>query len=135
MRRFLVRVVINAIALWITTLVVSGISVTAFEPAGNFELVVTYLVVALIFSVVNATVGNAIRIVAFPLYILTLGLIALVVNALLLLIVSWISGLIGFGLTVDGFWPGVLAAIVLGIVAWLLALLLRPLSGSENRKR
>jgi len=135
MRRFLVRVVINAVALWVTTLIVSGVTVTAYPPAGGFETVVTYLVVALIFSLVNSTIGNLIRIVAFPLYILTLGLVALVVNALLLLLVAWISGLLGFGLAVSGFWPGVLAAIVLGIIGWLLALLLRPLSGNENRKR
>jgi putative membrane protein len=135
MRRFLIRVIVNAVALWITTLVVSGITVTPYGDGGSVETVVTYLIVALIFSVVNATIGNVIRIVAFPLYILTLGLIALVVNALLLLLVGWISGLLGFGLVVAGFWPGVLAAIVLGIVSWLLALLVRPLSGSENRTR
>lgn len=134
MRRFLVRILINAIALWVTTLLVSGISVTAYGDRNTgAPLVVTYLVVAVIFSIVNSTIGNAIRIVAFPLYILTLGLLALVVNALLLLLVGWISGLLGFGLTVDGFWPGVLAAIVLGIVAWLLALLFRPLAGNPNR--
>ena len=134
MRRFLVRVLVNAIALWITTLIVAGITVTAYA-SGGFATVVTYLVVALIFSIVNSTVGTAIRIVAFPLYILTLGLLALVVNALLLLLVSWISGLIGFGLNVSGFWPGVLAAIVLGLISWLLALILRPLAGNPNRTR
>ncbi len=56
---------------------------------------------ALIFGIVNGIIGNFIRIVAFPLYILTLGLISLVVNGLLLLLVSWISGLIGFGLHVE----------------------------------
>ena len=59
----------------------------------------TYLLVAVIFGLVNGIVGRIIRIVAFPLYILTLGLISFVVNGLLLLLVAWISGLIGFGLT------------------------------------
>jgi putative membrane protein len=131
MRRFLVRVLVNAIALWLTTLIVAGITVTSYGD-GGFALVVTYIVVALIFSLVNATVGTAIRIVAFPLYILTLGLLALVVNALLLLLVGWISSLIGFGLTVDGFWPGVLAAIVLGFIAWVLGLVFRRLAGNPN---
>ena len=72
--------------------------------------------------------GTVIRVVAFPLYVLTLGLISLVVNALLLLIVSWISDAMGFGLHVDGFWAGVLGALVLGIIAWLIGLVLRPLS-------
>jgi putative membrane protein len=127
MRRFLIRLVINAIALRVVTWLVGGVTVTAFQPGGTFETVVTYLVVALIFGVVNGTLGAVIRFLAFPLYVVTLGLLALVVNGLLLLVVSWISGLLGFGLVVDGFWPGVLAAIVLGVVSWLLGLLLRPL--------
>jgi putative membrane protein len=136
MKPFLVRVVINAVALWITTIVVSaGVTMTSYEPGDSFATVVTYLLVALIFGVVNATIGNVIRIVAFPLYILTLGLFALVVNSLLLLLVSWISSLIGFGLTVDDFGWGVVAAIVLGIVSWLLAIILRPLLGKNSSSR
>jgi len=135
MKRFLVRLVINAVALWLTTLVVSaGVRVTPYDD-DSFATVVTYLLVALIFGVVNATVGNLIRIVAFPVYVLTLGLFALVVNSLLLLLVSWISGLLGFGLTVEDFWWGVIAAIVLGLISWLLALLLRPLLGKGSSSR
>jgi putative membrane protein len=48
--------------------------------------------------------------------------------------VSWISGLIGFGLTVDGFWWGVAAAIVLGLISWLLAVILRPFIGNGSRR-
>jgi putative membrane protein len=64
--------------------------------------------------------------VAFPLYVLTLGLISLIVNGLLLLIVSWISDAMGFGLHVDGFWDGVWAALILAIISWLLGLIFRP---------
>jgi putative membrane protein len=134
MRRFLVKLVINAIALWLTTLIVAGISVTAYAPGGTLEQVLTYLLVALIFGVVNTVIGNTIRIVAFPLYLVTLGLVALVVNALLLLIVHWVSTLIGFGLVVDGFWWGVLGAIVLGLISWALGIGLRPLMGSERKR-
>jgi putative membrane protein len=132
MQRFLVRLVINAIALWLTTLVVSGIHVNAYPPAGLLETVLTYLLVAFIFGIVNSVIGNAIRIVAFPLYILTLGLVALLVNGLLLLIVHWASGLIGFGLVVDGFWWGVLGAIVLGFIGWILGIVTRQLAGSDR---
>jgi len=135
MQRFLVRLVVNAVALWLTTLVVAGIRVVAFPPGEAIETVLTYLLVAFIFGVVNAVVGNTIRIVAFPLYVLTLGLLALVVNALLLLIVQWISSLIGFGLVVDSFWWGVLAAIVLGFIGWVLGLATRPLMGSGRSRR
>jgi putative membrane protein len=135
MQRFLVRLVINAVALWLTTLIVAGIQVVSYEPNDTFATVLTFLIVALIFGVVNGVIGNLIRIVAFPLYILTLGLLALIVNGFLLLIVAWISDLLGFGLHVDGFWWGVLGAIVLGIISWLLGIILRPLAGDSNRKR
>lgn len=127
MSRFLVRLIINALALWLTTLIVPGVTVSAFPPGDTLAVVLTYLLVALIFGVVNGVIGNFIRIVAFPLYLLTLGLIALVVNALLLLLVSWISGLLGFGLHVESFlWAGVLGAIVLALLSWLIGIILRP---------
>lgn len=126
--RILARIVINAVALWLTTLIVTGVAVDPFGSGGAFETIVTFLFVALVFGIVNGTVGNLIRIVALPIYILTLGLISLVVNGLLLLLVSWISGLFGFGLHVDGFGTGVLAAIVLGIISWILGLIFRPLT-------
>jgi len=136
MKRFVVRVIVNAVALWLTTLIVSGgFHVVPYGDGGTLETVLTYLLVALIFGVVNGVIGNFIRIVAFPLYILTLGLIALVVNSLLLLLVGWISDLIGFGLVVDSFWWGVLAAIVLGFISWVLGLFLRPIVGDGNRRR
>ena len=123
--RFLLRLIINAFALWLTTLIVSGVTVKPYAP-GTTALVLTYLLIALIFGVVNAIIGTVIRIVAIPLYILTLGLISLLVNAFLLFIVSWISDALGFGLHIDGFWSGVLGALVLGIIAWLLGLIFRP---------
>lgn len=123
----LIRLIINALALWLTTLIVPGVTVSAFPPGDTFAVVLTYLLVALIFGVVNGVIGNFIRIVAFPLYILTLGLIALVVNALLLLLVSWISGLLGFGLHVESFlWAGVLGAVVLALLSWIIGTILRP---------
>ncbi|MDR6972302.1 phage holin family protein [Leifsonia shinshuensis] len=125
--RFLLRLVVNAFALWLTTLIVSGVTVKPYAD-DTTALVLTYLLIALIFGVVNAIVGTVIRVVAFPLYILTLGLISLLVNAFLLFIVSWISDAMGFGLHIDGFWSGVLGALVLGIIAWLLGLLIRPVS-------
>jgi putative membrane protein len=123
--RFLLKIAVSAFALWLTTLIVSGVRVVPYEDS-DLATVLTYLLIALIFGVVNATVGTFIRIVGFPLYVLTLGLISFIVNGLLLLIVDWISGLIGFGLEVDGFWWGVLGALVLGIVSWLIGLVVRP---------
>lgn len=130
--RFLVRLVINAVALWLTTLIVSGVSVIAFGDGGVIATVLTYLLVAFVFGLVNAVIGTLIRIVAFPIYILTLGLISLVVNAILLLIVAGISSAIGFGLEVDSFGWGVVGALVLAVFAWLIGLFVRPVL---NRQR
>ena len=140
MKRFLVKILINAAAFWLTTLLIGlfqagVVEVRPYAPGGVLETILTYLLVAVIFGVVNGILGNFIRIVAFPLYILTLGLLALVVNSLLLLLVSWISDQIGFGLHIEGFWWGVLAAIVLGIIAAILGLFARPLTTEDKRRR
>lgn len=131
--RFIVRLLINALALWLTTLIVAGVHVVPFAPGGTLETVLTFLLVAAIFGIVNGVIGNLIRIVAFPLYILTLGLIALIVNGLMLLLSAWLSGLFGFGLRVDTFWWGVLGALVLGLISWLIGILVRPIIGSKSR--
>ena len=135
MRRFLVRLVINAVALWLTTLLVHGVHVKAYGDSGVLATIVTYLLVALVFGIVNGVIGNLVRIVAFPLYILTLGLLALVVNALLLLLVAWLSTLVGFGLVIDNFWAGFWGALVLAIISWLIGIILRPLLGRSDRTR
>ncbi|MBC7725189.1 MAG: phage holin family protein [Burkholderiaceae bacterium] len=135
MRRFLIRLLINAVALWLTTLLVTGVTVVAYLPGDTVATVLTYLLVALVFGIVNGVIGNLIRIVAFPLYILTLGLIALVVNGLLLLLVAGITSLTGFGLQVDGFWWGVLGAVVLALLSWLINIILRPIVGRDDRRR
>ncbi len=130
MRRFLVSLVANAIALWLTTLIVTGVKVDAFgTDDGVLSTVFTYLFVALIFGIVNGIVGTLVRVVAFPLYILTLGLISLVVNALLLMLAGWVSQLFGFGLTVESFWWAVLGALVLAILSAIIGAILRPLAG------
>ena len=136
MRRFVVRAVVNAIALWLTTVLFAafgqgdGVRVVAYAN-DVVSVVLTFLLLGLIFGIVNGVLGTAIRIVAFPLYLLTLGLISLVVNGLLFLLVSWISDVIGFGLVVDGFWWGVLGALVLGVIGFIVGAILRPLSGRD----
>ena len=127
MGRFLVKLIVNAVALWLTTLLVAGVHVVPYEDT-TWGLVITYLLVALIFGLVNTFIGTVVHIVALPLYILTLGLLALIVNGLLLMLVAWVSELIGFGLVVDDFWWGVLGALVLGIIGWLLSIIVRPVT-------
>ena len=127
--RFIVKVIVVAFALWLTTFIVSGVRIVPYEET-TLATVLTYLLIALIFGLVNAIVGTFVRIIAFPLYVLTLGLISFIVNGLLLLLVAWISELMGFGLVIDGFWWGVLAALVLGLISWLIGLIVRPSSKS-----
>ncbi|TDW30166.1 phage holin family protein [Cryobacterium psychrophilum] len=124
MARFLIKLFVNAVALWVTASIVSGVHVLSYAPDTG-AVIVTYLVMAFIFGLVNSIVGTVVRVVAFPLYVLTLGLFALIVNGALLLLSAWFSGFLGFGLVVDGFWDGVLGALVLSIVSWLLGLIVR----------
>lgn len=139
MGRLLLRLLINALALWLTTLILSpNVRVEPFGEPGvgmSIELIVTYLLVALIFGLVNGIIGGIIRIVAFPLYVLTLGLISLIVNGLLFLLVAWISSQLGYGLAVEGFWWGVLGALVLGVIGWLIGIVLRPFVKTQGRRR
>ena len=116
---FVIRVVINAVALWITTLVVSGIEVTGGSTQSN---VLTLLAVAFIFGVVNAVLKPIIKVVGCVFYILTLGLIGLVVNALLFLLTDWLAGVLNLPFQIDGFWPAFWGAIVMTVVGWLINL-------------
>lgn len=134
MVRFLLRVVINAVAIWLTTFIVAGVDVTPYPPGDTLAVVLTYLLIALIFAIVNSVVGTLIRIVAFPLYILTLGLISFIVNGILLLLVQWILSPFGFGLQIGGFWWAVLGALVIAIINGIFALILRP-QLKERRRR
>ena len=100
--------------------------VVPFAPGGTLEIVLTYLLVAAIFGIVNAIVGNFIRIVAFPIYILTLGLIGLIINAFLLWLTAWITSFWSWGLRVEDFWWGVVAAIIISLINWVFGIILRP---------
>ncbi len=137
--RFVVRLLVNALALWLTVLILNPhVQVASWDaaadadPTWSWPLFWTYVLLAAVFGVVNGVVGTAIRIVAFPLYILTLGLISLLVNGLLFLLVAWISTLLGFGLSVEGFWWGVLGALVLGVIGWLIGIIFRPLTRKKR---
>ena len=134
MKRFALKLVINSVALWLTVLLVSGVNLVPYANDTG-AVVLSYLVVALIFGFVNVFIGTVIRVLTFPLYILTLGLISLLVNGLLLMIVSGISSLIGFGLQVDSFGWGVLGALVLGLISWFIGIIVRPNESGDIARR
>lgn len=122
--RTLARILVSSFALWLTTLIVggSGDHGVWVEPfgEGNDGYIITLVLVALVFGLVNGTIGTLVRFVSIPLYVLTLGLIGLIINGLMFAIVAWLSDLAGFGLRIDNFWWGVLAAFVLSLLAGIL---------------
>ncbi|MFY1626031.1 phage holin family protein [Micromonospora sp. WMMD723] len=115
---FLIRLVITAIALWVTTLIVPGVDVSGRNGANT---ALTLLLVALIFGVVNAVLKPVIKVVGCVFYLLTLGLFALVVNALLFLLTDRIARAVDLSFRVDGFWPAFWGAIVMAVVTWLIS--------------
>jgi putative membrane protein len=127
--RFLIRVVVNAFAIWVVTLIPAlQVSVIPFPPGDTLQLVLTLLIVAVIFALVNTIIGTVIKILAFPIYILTLGLIGLVINAFLLWLTAWFTSFWNWGLRVEDFWWGLVAAIVISLINWIFGIILRPSS-------
>ncbi|MCP2337851.1 phage holin family protein [Actinomadura rupiterrae] len=119
--RIIIKVAITAVALWVAKLLIHGITVTG-DTAGKRAL--TLVGVAVIFGVVNAVLKPIIKTFGCAFYILTLGLIGLVVNALLLLLTSFLAEKFSLPFHVAGFWPAFWGAIVVGIVGWLLHILI-----------
>jgi putative membrane protein len=119
--RFVIRVLITAVAMLVATWLLPGIEVTA---GTTLRKVATLVVVALIFGVINAVLKPIIKVLGCFFYIITLGLIGLVVNALLLWLTSWVAGKLNLPFHITGFWPAFWGAIIIGVVSWLLSITL-----------
>lgn len=114
---FLLRTLGSAAALWVASWLIDG-----FDFTGNWWQL---LIAAVILGAANTVVKPILSLLSLPLILLTLGLFLLVVNALVLAFVVWLSGVFDLGLTSDGFfWETFLAAIVVSIVSWIIAALL-----------
>ena len=114
----IIRLAVGAVSLWIATVLVDGIRLTTDSFGGR---VGTLLAVAVIFGIVNAVLRPIIKTVGCGLYVLTLGLVALLVNGLLFLLTGWIAGQLDLPFRVDDFWPAaVLGALIVGVVSWIL---------------
>ncbi len=126
MGSFLIKVAVNAVAIWLATLVVPGIGISAAGgDTGTVENVLTFLAIGLIFGLVNAVIKPVVRLLSLPFYILTLGLFAFLVNAFMLQITEWISEVTPLTFYIDEFfWDAVLAAIVITFVSLILNLIL-----------
>lgn len=125
MGSFLLRAALTGLALWVVTLVVPGIGFVGGDSAAARVGVI--FVVAMIFGLVNAIIKPVVQIISIPLYVLTLGLIHVVINAFMLWITAWITEhTTRWGLFIDNFWwTAIWAAIVLSFVTWLLSLVVR----------
>lgn len=129
MVRFLLNTMFNAIGLWVVTLVIPAVKLAPYGGDMFWTRVGSYALVAMIFGLVHAIIGPIIKILSAPLYILTFGLINLVINGALLLLVAWISQSIGSKIfSIDGFTTEGLAISSLGW-AILAALIMSVISG------
>lgn len=111
---FLLRLLINAAALWVAIQLVDGI-----DHRGSWW---SLLFVALVFGLLNASIRPLLKLLALPVIILTLGLFIFVINALMLLMTGWVSGLLNLGFYVDGFWDAFFGGLIVSIVSLLLSL-------------
>lgn len=112
--QFLLRLLINAAALWMAIQLVDGI-----DHRGSMW---SLLFVALVFGVLNASIRPLLTLLTLPVLILTLGLFIFVINALMLLMTGWVSGVLGLGFHVDGFWDAFFGGLIVAIVSLLLSI-------------
>ncbi|MBX9243896.1 phage holin family protein [Actinotalea ferrariae] len=119
---FLLRVIVNAAAIWLATQVLAGLDVVGGDDTTTTVLVL--LGVGLVFGLVNAVVKPIVKLISFPIYILTLGLFTLVVNALMLMLTGWLSELTDYGLRIDNFGTAVLGALIISVISFLLSVVL-----------
>jgi putative membrane protein len=116
MTKFIIRWAINAVALYVAVLIVPGIALR-----GAWTDVIW---LALIFGLLNALLRPLLKFLTCPLIILTLGLFTILINTGMLLLTSRIGQALGFGLSVDGFWPAVLGSLVISLVSVVMSVIL-----------
>src|SRR5215470_2315314 len=120
----LIRLLVNAAALWVATRIVTGVTYTG--------AVLPFLGVALVFGAVNALIRPILKFVTFPIIILTFGIFALVVNGLMLWLTGALSGTLGLGFHVSGFGAAFWGALVVSVVSTVLGLLIRDRDGRND---
>lgn len=113
---FVLRVLINGVALWLAEVLLPGISIVGADT--TWGRVGVLLAVALVFGIINAVVKPIVNVLSIPLYILTLGLFTLVVNALMLMLTAWITEQTSWGLRIEDFGDAFVGALIVSVVSF-----------------
>ncbi|WP_062983753.1 phage holin family protein [Nocardia anaemiae] len=121
--QLLIRLIINAVAIWLAAAWVDKIEILSPADKGNGAKVIVILAVAVVFTLVNALIKPIVKLLSLPLVIVTLGLFLLVINALMLWLTAKITETTDYGLRVDGFWAAVWGGIIVAVVNWILGVL------------
>ncbi|WP_327284290.1 MULTISPECIES: phage holin family protein [unclassified Streptomyces] len=116
MTNFVVKTLANAAALAVAIWLLAGITLDDHSSLGRRTL--TLILVALVFGLVNIIVKPVVKLLSLPLFVLTLGLFTLVVNALMLMLTSWLAEQLDLSFHVDGFWTALLGGLIISVVSW-----------------
>jgi putative membrane protein len=130
MKRFLISTIINGLGIWLVSAIIPGIGLKPYGGSELWQLIATLLVISAVFGLINSIIAPVIKVIAFPLYILTFGLISFVINGALLLLVAWISqqlspdtftidGFTTKGLAIESLGWAILASIVISICSFI----------------
>lgn len=119
--KIVIRILVNAVALAVAAWLLNGITV---EGSTSVRRIITLVVVAAIFGLVNLFIKPLATLLSLPFIILTLGLLIFVINALMLLLTSWIAGLLDVPFHVEGFGTALIGALIITVVSWLLNVIL-----------
>ena len=126
MQAHLIRLGVNAAALWVASITVDGIAITeGSEGHGDTgKRIMMLLIVAAIFGIINAFIKPVVKLFALPLFFLTLGLITFVINALMLLLTSGVADALDVPFHVDGFGAALVGGLVISFVSFLINVVL-----------
>jgi putative membrane protein len=127
MIKFIIRWIINAVALYLAIFLLDGRGV---EFTGRW---IDIIWLALIFGLINAFLRPLLKLLTCPLIILTLGLFTLIINTLLFWLTGWIGTALNLGLSVDGFWPAFWGGLIVSVVSIALSMLFKEeLKGKKS---
>ena len=127
--RILIKLVVTAAAVWVAALLIPGIHLPTHSTA---KKVGTLVLVALIFGIINAVLKPIVKTIGCLAYVVTFGLISIVVNGLLFWLTSWVAGKLKLPFHITGFVPAVLGALIVGVVGWVLSLILDRRDGEKE---